>query len=384
MSRHPHIGRIFVLLGMLLAPFVAVQIQQRIFRHRAERLLADLRALQLRQASLAEMQAEFTRWVPHGNPCSEDGCSLEGDSWRPSFILTASPNPMDAATDWHKVWLPALFRSFGGHVAHLSAWFGTPFGRRMVSFEVDVEASPGDGSSDYHAANVLSGSAMCGMWFSLHDDWQGLTLHPNYVIGGMDPDASYPPLATSVYVAFGPHAAPADVERLMSFDLSCLTRWRPCREPRDLMPEAAAQFAQEEPQLARARKEHVCGPDIVGLMARDALYAGVVEVTGKNQEVWMSEGPVSVPTVRMLENFKPNNLWKTGEERGLEIYDVNADRVVTHLPPEVHPGNRLIILAQPEKAHPVRAERCGIVPLNLANWEFVQRAIPGSPTPAKP
>jgi hypothetical protein len=254
----------------------------------------------------------------------------------------------------------------------------------MVSFEVDVETSPGDGLSDYHAANVLSGSAIFGMWFSSHDDWQGLTLHPNYVIGGMDPNASYPLWATSVYVAFGPHADAADVGRLMSFDLSCLARWRPCREPRDLMPEAAAQFAKEEPQIARAQKEHVCGPDIVGLMARDALHAGVVGVTGNSHEVWMSEGPVSVPVVRMIGNLKTNGFWKTGGDRNLEIYDVNTGRVVSRLPPEFHAGSRLIVLAESEKHHPVRAERCGIVPLNPENLDLVKRAIAGNLPPTKP
>ena len=34
-------------LALLLAPFVAVQIQERIFRHRAEQLLADMRGLMI-------------------------------------------------------------------------------------------------------------------------------------------------------------------------------------------------------------------------------------------------------------------------------------------------------------------------------------------------
>ena len=55
-------------LVLLLAPFVAVQIQERIFRHRAEQLLADMRSLMMHKASLAEIQAVFRRRNPDGNP----------------------------------------------------------------------------------------------------------------------------------------------------------------------------------------------------------------------------------------------------------------------------------------------------------------------------
>lgn len=119
-------------------------------------------------------------------------------------------------------------------------------------------------------------------------------------------------------------------------------------------------------------------------MARDAEYAGVVEVTGKGNERLMSEGLASVPAVRMIENFKPDNHWKTGEDRDLEILDLNTDRVITNLPPEMHPGNRLIILAQREKRHPVTADRCGIMPLNPTNLELVRNAIAGNLPPTNP
>jgi hypothetical protein len=71
------------------------------------------------------------------------------------------------------------------------------------------------------------------------------------------------------------------------------------------MPEAAAQFAKEEPQLAQVRKDHVCGADIVGLMARDADYAGVVEMTGSGTEHIGDQDDVPVPTVRLIQDFKP-------------------------------------------------------------------------------
>jgi len=371
------------LLGILLAPFVAVHVQEMVFRRRAEQLLADMRSLTLRKANMAEIQEVFKRWDPHA--CSEQSCMIEGDSWRSNFSVNHVVNPEEATTDWHKVWLPPLFRTYGGRIAHVAAGAGIVGGTmRIISFEVNMETSPSQEVSEYYARNQLSGSAFSGWPFSIHDDWQGLALHPSYVIGGVNLNPWYPIMATSVYVAFGPHADNGDVERLMSFDLSCLTRWRPCREPSDLMPEAVAQHMKEESQLAQARKDHVCGPLIIGLMARDALYAGVVEVTGILTNARFYEGPVSIPTVRMIQSFKTEDLWKAGENRDLEIYDVTSGHFITHFPAEVHPGNRLIVLAQPEKGHPVTAERCGIVPLNPSNLELVKRAIAGDLPPTKP
>ena len=85
------------------------------------------------------------------------------------------------------------------------------------------------------------------------------------------------------------------------------------------MPEAVAQHAKEELQLAQARKNHVCGPIITALMARDALYAGVVEVMGSHEELRLNEGQINIPNVRLIENFDKGGHWKIGENRDLEI-----------------------------------------------------------------
>jgi len=45
---------------------------------------------------------------------------------------------------------------------------------------------------------------------------------------------------------FTPHADPADGQRLMQYDLSCLTRWiSPCQTKSDIMPTAGHEMAAE-------------------------------------------------------------------------------------------------------------------------------------------
>ncbi len=298
-------------LGLLLAPFVAVQVQERIFRHRAERLLADMRSLMLRKATMAEIEAVFKRWNPHGDPCfgelgyfyghprSGQGCNLAADSWSPSF----DKNPEGAENYWSGLWR-LLFVIGGGRDAHIRAYAIVEGGDvKSLWFRVDVDLSLAhiDG---YRLPATLSGSVVTIPRFSVSDVWLGLTLHPNYLMV-QSPPVGERSRNAEVNAEFGPHANPADIARLTSFDLSCLTRLMTCRKPEDIMPEAAAQFAKEEPQLAQVRKDHVCGPDIVGLMARDADYAGVVEMTGSGTEHTGDRDDVPVPTVRLIQDFKP-------------------------------------------------------------------------------
>ena len=353
------------LFGLLLGPFVAVQIQERIFRHRAEQLLADMRFLMLHRANLNEARAIFNRWNVDGDPRAGQYCSFEVElQGGPSHSFDMYP------TEWDVKWRH-LLRKFGSRYAIVRAQAHLHEGIvSHVAVRVDLEDPSGDA--------VLSGEATAIPRFSAHDIWQGLALHPNYFIGKADDGRIWGTWKDAyVYATFDPHANSADITRLASFDLSCLTRLQPCREPWDLMPGAAAQFAKEEPQLARAQIKHVCGPEIVGLLARNADYAGVVEVKAIGDFFHTA-------TVRMIQNFATVSDWKTGESFDLMIFDANTN-LLPRLPPEVSAGNRFILLCQTDgRRGAARAELCGIVPLNPANFELVQQAIAGNLPPAKP
>ncbi|MFZ0960422.1 MAG: hypothetical protein WAO35_05915 [Terriglobia bacterium] len=377
---------------LLLAPFVAVQVQERIFRHRAEQLLADMRSLMMHKASPTEEQAVFKRWNPSDVECSAEACWFKIDLCYGSFphVLDNSGVP-DIDVLWAlnqlKLWLRP-FRMYGGRLAHVRAYAQVVHGVLVdITFRVDLEVSPppDDWSTvkEMHQQYILSAAAASTPGFSIPAEWHGLTLHPNYVIAEGYPPARDLRRTPDVYAVFGPHADPADIARLTAFDLSCLTSLMPCRKSRDIMPEAAAQYAKEEPQLAQARKDHVCGPDIVALMARGAGSAGVVEVTGSRVEPHLSEIPI--PIVRLVRDFELTSDWKTGESHELLILDPNTNRAVTVLPPEVRLGNRFIMLAESGFHYRwVETYDCGTVPLNPANLELVRDAIAGNLPPAKP
>jgi hypothetical protein len=70
---------VLAVLVLLLVPFAAVQVQESIFRHRAEQLLADMRSLMIHKAQLPEIRAVFERWHPSRADCVSYQCRFECD-----------------------------------------------------------------------------------------------------------------------------------------------------------------------------------------------------------------------------------------------------------------------------------------------------------------
>jgi hypothetical protein len=64
-----------VVLSLVLIAFLAVQIQQRMLRCRAERLLADMHQIRLYQSTWADAQRLMNRWGAWGR--YNGGCTSE-------------------------------------------------------------------------------------------------------------------------------------------------------------------------------------------------------------------------------------------------------------------------------------------------------------------
>jgi hypothetical protein len=74
---------------------------------------------------------------------------------------------------------------------------------------------------------------------SFAGNYQPPAVHPDYIVGR--PGGCDGP-CREVHFIFTPSLEPGTVDRLMQFDLSCLTRWiHPCRIEGDIMPNAWAQ-----------------------------------------------------------------------------------------------------------------------------------------------
>ena len=114
-----------VVVALLLFTFLAVQIQQRTLRWRAERLLADMHQIRLYQSTWADAQRLMTRWGAWGHydgSCTAESCKyeIEMDSIAISLVQ-------------HHVWLGWLLRH---DRLNLYQWFGGRDSGVRASFTV--------------------------------------------------------------------------------------------------------------------------------------------------------------------------------------------------------------------------------------------------------
>jgi hypothetical protein len=248
---------LFALLCLILA---ASQIEQRIFRQRAERLLAEIQSLDLRITPWHEAQGRLQHWGTnerYDDQCIEQQCSLEITLIEPVYNFISTSLLFVHLDDYLRWRLKlsydtgpfvrvegALLKAYmltGGRPAKVIATVGMRDGTVWSKgFQASIEAYWHVDELIALISNVES-IPQFGSSTPDHGDPQ-LTVHPNYVInrqGGCCDDLGY--------VRFTPQADPDDVHRLMQFDLSCLTRLHPCVHQSDLMPAAWAQYLAEHP-----------------------------------------------------------------------------------------------------------------------------------------
>jgi hypothetical protein len=245
---------LFVAIGIsvvLVFALIAGQVEQRVFRRRATLLLTEIQSLKLGTTPWHEAQGQFEHWgtnEKHNDQCNEQQCSLEITLIEPvyNFIWT---NRVFVNLDDYLRWRlkltydtgpfvrleVALLRAYlvmGGRPAKVIAKVGMLGGTVWSKgFQTSIEAQWYVDEFTELISNVES--------ISYQRDPQ-LALHPDYVI-----DRQSGCCADVGYVRFTPQADPNDVHRLMQFDLSCLTRIRPCLDQSDIMPVAWKQYLAE-------------------------------------------------------------------------------------------------------------------------------------------
>jgi hypothetical protein len=135
-------------------------------------------------------------------------------------------------------------------------------GMRHQQVFADLIVKNGTLASEYYHVTVDAGTWDSGQWWdysligsagatpNVLAGRQGYTRHPLY--GVVMPSGCE--VCKAIGFVFDPSADSAAVDRLMQFDLSCLTRLiHPCRTEADIMPNA---WAQAEADRAAASKHY--------------------------------------------------------------------------------------------------------------------------------
>jgi len=378
-------GALFIAMSAII--FVAcvsayLRIEQYRFRRQAERLLEDVRGLELRKASAAEVRSVVKKWgfeewgrgPGPGEPCTEDECiyrfelvpKARGHNLADPFLSAIEAHPLE--------WL-------GLRLTVVHAW--VQIRRRAltsVSFSVWTLGRGCEGRGRPEC--TLMGYADAGQrrsgWSSHQQPDVKLKqslLHPNYVVGAfpewLNADTGGSP-AVIVWAELPPDANPADVSRLMQFDLRCLTRLLSCRE-RDLMP---AVWAQSVEDIRQSRKVLTCTPEVSKRVAQLADAIAVV----RPRTVELSPPPSNrrSPQLRDLEII---NVIKKPEKYAPQLTNVHVDKpemmTTADTGSPLRAGQEYVFLLQvhntPEIAW-IALYPCGALSLNDASLAMVREA----------
>jgi hypothetical protein len=362
-----------------------LRIEQYKFRRQAERLLSDVRELELNKASAAQVKVVLTRWGfkewgeepdQPGHPCTEDNCLYrfelvphvrQGHLADP-FLSALEAKPLE--------WL-------GLRLTVVHAWVQM---RRKtvtsVSFSVWTMVRGCDGRGRLEC--TLMGYADTGQrrsgWSSHQQPDVKLkqsVLHPNYVVGAflewLNADTGGSP-AVIVWAELSPDASPVEVSRLMQFDLSCLTRLLSCRE-RDLMPPVWAQSVEDARQ---SPKVLTCTPAVSKRAAR--LADAIAVVRPRTVELSPPSSNRLSPRLRDLEII---NVIKKPEKHAPQLTTVYVDKpemmTTADTASPLRAGQEYVFLLQVHNTPEVgwiALYPCGALSLNDASLAMVGEAAP--------
>lgn len=315
-----------IVLSVVLLCSVVIRVQQHVFRNRAERLLDDIRALQLRTTTFDQARLVFRQWT----------------RWGAHRELTG---PWD-----------------GGFVT--DKWFG-----------ISITAPP-QPHTDYTSYQLQAQSYSIPRlphWRTYY--WSRRRFHPEYVIGGPNGCTG----CLRIEAMFTQYASPADVARLMDINLSCLTRWNPCRTKADIMPAAMSQNEYDE-KRNRENPHFVCDPQVIETVSRETDNAVIADVVTDRKDVYTARGAEKVFRVRLVERLKRAIFWKRGDQREVgvfpdECYFMESAGDLLNF----RSGDRIILLfgnQRDELRRPISwVEVCGALPLNESNLTSVRQGI---------
>ena len=355
--------------ALLVLVIVVIQTEQHLFRRRAERLFGEIRALELQKTTQKDVLRTLGHWggaVHYSSGCPDGDCLLDV-RLADSLLL-----PLSDLLGRHPRLL-SVYLYLGGRGGMAKASVDLQDGTvRRKSFSISVEAP--------HYKGALASYALMGQASSVSNFWPGtpdLPLHPYFTIGG--PAGCEGPCIL-VWFQFTPYADEADVQRLMEFDFSCLTRWiHPCATERDIMPAAWTQHLREQPKIEAARHEYRnCEPQTLQILGRDSTDIALVEIRSKRESSENENGEYTIVKSRLLQRLKGAAFWAEGTDRDVAI-DVRS-LAAGNSPAETTTGARFIFLfwhwsVGTNKPESVSLESCGAVPFSKSNLTAVQAGI---------
>jgi hypothetical protein len=375
---------LFALLSVIV---MASQIDQHIFRRRAERLLAESQTLELRKTPWPEALHQFQHWggaMKFSDICNEHECSLEIHLSEPVYGFVSRSYFFVRLDDYLRWRLNlsyqmgpfaqaeyALLRGYlllGGRPAVVGASLGMRDGivwsKEFTGYlETFAHGVPNVWDGEYSLIADIRSIPKFDRYEARNPQ---LMLHSNYVIGrpgGCE-------ICISGWVHFTPYADPDDVHRLMAVNLSCLIRLHPCQTQQDIMPNAWAQYLAEAPRVDQMWSQPVCSDSTIEMLGRDGANVIIGEIATYSEKLsdnqWQGRA-----SVKLLETIKGGGNWKIGDTHEMGIFR-RPDRAIRI-------GSRFILtFDDPTQFDTIPYEAitgCSPLPANETNLKDVLRGV---------
>ncbi len=264
---------------------LAVQVQQRVYRHQVDRLIADLNTLELHKSTWADAERlmhSWGRWGHYDGTCTAVSCRY--DIW----LEDASfhwPNPHWEWAEWVFYHAFPIYESLGGQSSRVEAFFLVEDGfvvRNGLHAALDVP--PERKSGEAHGYELLVEAVSLPRLARLGEPG-GFETNPYY--NAVRPGGCM--ICRQATLAYSDHAPAGEVRRATAIDTSCLVGRSHCRTVEDLLPATEPFHLYDEHPYARSAPSppradpaaHACAIPL-WVRGRDASDLVVVEVLQVN------------------------------------------------------------------------------------------------------
>lgn len=343
------------LCAIVLLLAVAIRIDQYLLRRKAERLLVDLKSLEMRKSTYQDARRVIDRWkdsIHQQGPCQAARCDVRiflGDFATRHQVFFANHQKLAYR-------FSSIYRFLGARPEMING-----------SIRVRKNIVWGKGISvliENYSVHTLVGVARSGSPTNVIS-----SLHPEYAIENKSGRWIH------AEVVFTPYADTKDVRRLMDINISCLTSKHPCETEADILPTAWDEYTAEEKLANDFVQQHKCSPDVIRILSREServVIGEVIKLDGGSS--WICDALqlctlVPTPTALLQSDFKPwNPLFPSGPE--FRYFS-------QPLPIKAKLGDKYVFFfAYPNVEYQVdRDTACSPLPATDENLEAVRRGI---------
>lgn len=370
----------FSLLGLMIILVLAIQIQLRVLRYRAEHLLADIQSLELRKTSWQDAQQIFSRWRPwtkYDPSCNDSHCSfgvILGDFWFQHISFFSRLSDLAAKHSRlfnHSQAFTHAYVHLGGRPVYIFAQVGMHQGviwEKDFSTDIHVPSHEPNSPWDEYSLDAIVETKSRLVTFG-GEEPKDLILHPKYSIDKAEICES----CVLGWAYFTPYADRQVVRRLFQINLSCITSWRSCRSQADIMIGAWPEYLSDDSRLKDPDSFVPCSRERIEVVGRDAENVAVSEIVSFHHKA-NSDGVI----LRMIQPLKVSPTWNPNAIEEVRLNRKEIGRGNASDSAWEKPGTHILLAFDSREAPGntwLEAHECGLMPFGEPALSFFRRGI---------